>query len=278
VYAGVQEALISASLFEQVQLVRAGKSGKKVTTHSHTYRGLFSCKNCNKAMVPEKQKGLIYYRCHTPACGTNTIREEHLEQSIVNILRRVEISDEAEKFLIPQITEWIERRTTTTTPSPYIMQLEQINLRLERLTDALIDRVIDNDDFNTRKQTLFLERVAVQEKLDLDAKRISNPNHLQKFLELVKSLYSTYIIATKEEKRQIVQMTTSNRTVFGKQVFVEPSNWLRDAQTALGVLLCAHDAPTSRSSPDMLDKQFERLVEIAEEITVEKMKQERAGV
>jgi len=38
-----------------------------------------------------------------------------------------------------------------------------------------------------------------------------------------------------------------------------------------GFFMCAHDAPTPRSSPDMLDKQFDRLVEIADNATNEKL-------
>lgn len=76
VYQGAHEPLISAKTFARVQEVRAGKSGKKVTRHNHTYRGLFQCGTCGKSMVPERQKTFVYYRCHVKDCPTNIVRED----------------------------------------------------------------------------------------------------------------------------------------------------------------------------------------------------------
>ncbi len=50
---GVHEPLISVQIFNRVQAVRAGKAGKKVTRHDHTYRGLFRCGRCGMTMTPE---------------------------------------------------------------------------------------------------------------------------------------------------------------------------------------------------------------------------------
>lgn len=199
-------------------------------------------------MIAERQKGHVYYRCHTTTCETNSIREEVLEHAIADILKRVELTDEAMERLVSHVTEWIEQHTKSLVPSSYTMQIERITQRLERLTDTLINRLIDGDTFNTRKQALLLDRAAIEKKMEADAKKALEPNRVHKFLELVKSLYATYLIATKEEKRQIVQNATSNRTVFGKKFFVEPSNWLRETQTALGVLLCAQGGNRTRTT------------------------------
>jgi DNA invertase Pin-like site-specific DNA recombinase len=266
VYEGIHEPLISANLFESVQLVRSGKSGKKVTKHMHTYRGLFACDQCGTSMIAERQKGHVYYRCHTPSCASNSIREEALEQAIADIIKRVELTDEAMKRLVSQVTTWIELHTQTPTPSSYAMQIENITQRLERLTDTLIDRLIDSETFNVRKQALMLERTMIKEKMEADAKKALEPSRVHRFLELVKSLYSTYLIATKDEKRQIVKNATSNRKVFGKKVYIEPSNWLRDTQIALGVLICGDAPPTSRSSHDMISVQLDRLLRASEEL------------
>lgn len=63
VFQGAHEPLIPAELFERVAQVRAGKSGKKMTRHNHLFRGLFGCGNCGRSMIPERQKGHVYYRC-----------------------------------------------------------------------------------------------------------------------------------------------------------------------------------------------------------------------
>jgi site-specific DNA recombinase len=83
VFKGCHEPLIRPSIFERVQLIKSGKSGKKVTRHNHVYRGLFVCTDCRLAMIPERQKGRVYYRCHTPACVTKTVREDKIEAVVL---------------------------------------------------------------------------------------------------------------------------------------------------------------------------------------------------
>ena len=68
VFQGAHEPLISAGLFEKVTQVREGKCGKKTTKHNHLFRGLFRCGNCDRSMIPERQKAYVYYRCQFPEC------------------------------------------------------------------------------------------------------------------------------------------------------------------------------------------------------------------
>ena len=261
-YVGAHEPLISPSTFERVQAVRAGKSGKKVTKHNHTYHGLFACALCHTTMVPEMQKGHVYYRCHTSECETKTIREEKFETAILDALSRVRMSDENIVTLSKAIAVWLGERVEREQPHTHAMQIQSVTLRLERLTDALIDRLIDTDTFNKRKTSLLLEKATIEEKFAKDSENYPEPWRIQKFLELVKSLYSTYKIATSAEKREIVKMATSNRIVSIRNVTVEPSNWLLDTQNALSVLLCADDRPASRRNHNMRDTQVSQLIHL----------------
>lgn len=69
------------------------------------------------------------------------------------------------------------------------MQSDQLNLRLERLTDALIDRVIEADVYHSRKEAFFVEQVALREKIKNDTATTATPAHIQKFFELIQNLY-----------------------------------------------------------------------------------------
>jgi site-specific DNA recombinase len=260
VYRGAHEALITTSLFEQVQTVRAGKCGKKVTKHNHTFHGLFMCQQCRLSMVPEYQKGHVYYRCHTSGCVTKTVREELIEEAVEKVLARLFLSNEDIETLTLSFERWIVEQTDTAPITTYDMQREQIDKRLERLTDALIDRLIETDTFNIRKQALVMEQVALDELKAKTLESRPSPQRTRKFLELVKSLLATYRIATKSEKREIVKIATSNRLVSGKNVLIEPSNWLQTAQDTLRVLLCADDRTTPRTSLDMLNHNMKSLV------------------
>jgi site-specific DNA recombinase len=259
-YQGIHQPLISATLFEAVQDVKAGRTLKKVTKLKLTYRGLFRCALCDTAMIPERQKGHVYYRCQTRFCPTKTVREEALELEITKALSRVRMSDADISKLESEITAWIASRNTDSSANTYSMQLSKIEEKLERLTDALIDHLVDQEVFSKRKEVLFLEKIRLNEAIEA-SKKLPDPAQIQKFLELVKNLALTYGIADVDEKGQIVQFATSNRTVDGKNVYVEPANWLFETEEAIAGLIGGDSRPTSRSSPDVINLHVEKILE-----------------
>lgn len=262
-YRGVHEPLISASLFEAVQDVKRGKSGKKVTRHNHTYRGLFRCGLCTAAMTPERQKGHVYYRCQTRPCPTKCVREEELEVTIRGALSHVMLTEEQVAIVADRVTAWGASRRDTEAEKSTRLQLSQIDARMDALTDALIDRIIDNAAFATRKESLLLEKVRLEERLAELKKQQDDPKIVRQFLELIKTLAVTYALALPAEKREIVQIAISNRLVQGRTVCLEPAIWLSRAEHALAGLDGAQHRPTFRSRHGMQDEHMVALVAVA---------------
>lgn len=269
-YKGIHEPLISPSLFEQVQRIKAGKSGKKVTRHNHRYRGLFRCRECMGAMIPERQKGHVYYRCQTRECPTKTVREEAIEDAVVRLLQRVKLTDEDIATLTADLEAWIGKRSNSDDTKTIAAQLAALRDRLERLTDAVIDRLIDQETFNHRKQAILLQEAKLEEAQRETRSQEADPRNIRRFLELIKNLAQTYILAQPNEKRQIVEVTTSNRWVAGKSVYMKPANWLALAEETIAGLIGAPDRTTSRSSPESRDQQIEALIRTIESHDVPK--------
>ncbi len=140
------------------------------------------------------------------------------------------------------------------------MQLANIEARLERLTDALLDNVIDQDTFTARREKLLLDKMRIEERLQEEATSVNEPARVQRFLELIKNLADNYISANSDEKREIIQIAISNRTVHGKYVCVEPSDWLRKAEIAIAGLIGAPYRPTSRRLPEVQIRKYEALL------------------
>ncbi|RMF34008.1 MAG: recombinase family protein [Alphaproteobacteria bacterium] len=247
VYQGAHEPLIPVSLYEEVQCVRSGKCGKKVTRHNHLYRGLFRCASCDAAMTPELQKGHVYYRCQTRGCPTTTVREDRLETAIQSVLGRIRLRDQDIDWLETEIESWLASRSDASRVLTITGQINQLQDKIDRLTDALIDRLIDRDTFARRKETLELELVRLREAKSEAERCTPKPGHVRRFLELVKNLAQTYISADRAEKREIVETTTSNRRVQGKSIIIEPSKWLAEAETAIAGLCGAPRRTTSRT-------------------------------
>ena len=146
-YEGAHEPLISPALFEDAQRAREGKCGKKVTRHNHLYRGLFRCAECDRSMIPELQKGHVYYRCQTQGCPTTTVREDALEAAISNTLARITLTDDDIDWLEERINIWLEACSDASRVLTVTEQINRVKQKIDRLTDALIDRLIDKETF-----------------------------------------------------------------------------------------------------------------------------------
>ena len=247
IYEGRHEPLISPKLFETVQLIKARKAGKKVTRHNHLYGGLFRCGLCATAMIPERQKGHVYYRCHTENCPTTSVREERIEDAILAELAKIKIGDEAGAIIDQRLVEWLAPKNDDIV-SPAALQLAQVEQRIARLTDGFINGLIDEPTYLAKKEALFLDRQRCRAEVSAPPRTRPTPDDLMKFLELAKSLWRNYQSGSRVEKRQIIELATSNRIVSGKTLSLTPHDWLQSAQDAGTVLSGAHHRPTNRMS------------------------------
>ncbi len=227
-FQGGHQPLISLATFERVQAVKAGKALKKTTVHQYTYRRLFRCRHCDGAMTPERQKGTVYYRCHTTGCATKSIRENDLEDCVHQSLKKAALSDEQIERLMALLRGWMRERQKQVKQEAIPLKLSQLAEKRERLTDALIDRLITRDVFEKRNAALLFEEQRLREReAHLNSSKQPDPKRARKFFELVKNLADIYISASPAHRRELVEIATSNRWVDGKNAYVEPSNWIR---------------------------------------------------
>jgi site-specific DNA recombinase len=241
-YKGAHEPIISAALFQQVQDIKSGKTVKKDTRHNHLYRGLFRCMHCSRSLIGELHKGRVYYRCQTKGCLN--LSEDDLKAALERL----------PAILTPAVTEDAIKGIE--------LQASQVEQRLDRLTDMMIDNLIEPEGYQTKKQSLMIEQRRLAELQTEATKNAANPNVIQKFLELATNLAVLYQSAAKAQKRRIVEWATLNRLASGKSAYFEPSKWLIDTQNMLGVLQCAEDRPSSRMGRDDLDMMISSMEKI----------------
>ena len=259
VFPGVHQPLISVDLYDAVQDVRTGRDNKKSTKHRHTYRGMFRCSGCNGAMIPELQRGHIYYRCHKKSCPTKTIREECLEDAISEILKRCNFSDAGVAHLRKAFQNWFMETDMDPQIDRAPLEIIKLDERLERLTDKLIDEVIDNDVYLKKKEEILLDKKRWQNIQSQSSKLSTRLQKLDNFLEHVKNLYVSYFMVNSDRKRETLNFLTSNRTVSGNSVVIEPQNWLL---TLENLLLVYSGEPSSTTSRTFLKNSgIEKMVE-----------------
>ena len=84
------------------------------------------------------------------------MREERIEGAVAAVLAVMGMTEQDAAYLDTEIQAWLQKRSEKAASNTHAMQLKQVEQRLEKLTDALIDRLIDSDTFNNRKQALLL--------------------------------------------------------------------------------------------------------------------------
>ena len=212
------------ALFECVGRILAGKTVNVERTHDFVFRRLFTCKVCSMKLIGETHKGHVYYRCQTRGCPTTTVREEMIEEKVKETLSALNRTDDELADLheaVAQLrTSW--KREREEGMQTVERTLGQIAERLDRLTDAYVDRLIEKDVFNERREKLLIEKRVLEERrgalLSPDG---TIPDRIHEFLERSKSTYTMYLSGTTDHKRALLAEVTSNRFVEQKNVAVE---------------------------------------------------------
>lgn len=234
-YKGIHEPIVPVETWKRVQMIREARSGPKVTRHHHLFQGLFRCGLCDKPMVPERQKGNVYYRCKAKLCATKTIREEVLEDAIISELRQLRLNAMAAAAV--ENTEAPETITTIEEQRDALeLQIADEEARLDRLEDLLIDETISREGYARKRQQIHVRLADLRDQTEKLPDPAAIEANLAKLAELRKSLVQLYQMANRNEKRMIVENVWPNRTVCRDKPAFEPYDWVVRAASDTALL------------------------------------------
>jgi len=213
-FPGIHAPLIPKSLFDRVQAVLTGKTNARVVRHDFLFRRLLTCAGCAHSLTGERQKGHVYYRCHTRACPPTSTREDLAENAVLAALRPLQFNERERAYLATCLTRWRKdwRDGKADAERALRLRLDHLQARIARLTDAFLDNVIDQRLFEERKKALLLERQDIEERLASPTPAGRElPDRIAEFFELAASAYVGYKTALPDEKRDLLRILTSNR-------------------------------------------------------------------
>lgn len=225
-FQGIHEPLIGTGLFNRVQEILHGRNVPKVVKHDFVFRKLFRCETCRTTLIGERQKGHVYYRCHTKGCPMTSIREEKLEEAVLGVLSQLQFREEARAIFATVLRERSEQARAESLRSRTLFdcQLGQITARLDRLTDAYLDQSVDKETYEEKRRRLLEEKRRVEDEIAaLDDSERTGDDAAERILELANTASLSYRVANTGEKRRILDLLTSNRTVSPNHVAVEAS-------------------------------------------------------
>lgn len=253
-FAGVHVPLIGRALFERVRMILTGKYSTKNKHHAFQFRRIITCGTCRYSLIGEKQKGHVYYRCHTKDCPQPSIREEAIDAEVAGFFQLFCFTDQEKQFFKKKVSKLRENWATQRENEIQNLKLKlgQIKDRLNRLTDAYLDNALDKVMFEERKKSLLFDQKAVEESLLADQNQ-SRPDRLEKFLELAGNAWLSYQSAISEEKREMLNIFTSNRRVEGKKLYLEPSIPFQSIVNRTKNDDCSRQPDTPRTLDRLLD-------------------------
>lgn len=261
-FQGAHKPLIRPSLFKKVHEILEGKSNTKAVKHEFLFRRLLSCRHCGYSLIGEMHKGHIYYRCHTRGCPATCVKEDAIVGILEEKLLQIQL-EQTERDYLRKKMAWLKdthAERDLNQAKSLELNINQLQDRLIRLTDAYIDRMIDKDTFEQRKATLLLEKKSLEEKLD-GIKTNTNfvIDELSKFLELAGNAYVSYKMGFFEEKRDFLKITTSNRLVEGKNIELKLKFPFQEVENRRFFINGTPERDIPRT--DYLDALFDKLYE-----------------
>ncbi len=223
-FVGQHPPIVSKKLFTKAQDVFEGKNNKKQIKHFFVFTKHLFCKECQNILIPEKQKGHIYYRCHAKNCPQKTIREELIEVELLEIYRKLAFNQVETALMRQEIEDYkrSEPSKAEAMKNQLLMNLEQINTRLNKLADAYVDEIFDKETYLQKKNQIILEQQQIRQQLQrITANSGDTIKQVEEFLELLNKAYLSYKLGQPEEKRHLVKISTSNFAVEGKSVSIK---------------------------------------------------------
>lgn len=225
-YEGNHEPLIKIEVFQEVQLMLKSRTTSSGLKHFYKFRRLLKCGYCNYKMPGEYQKGNIYYRCQTKNCPTKTIREDSIENQIKKYIGKIALTEAENDMLVENaMNDYSFDETQSKMASIRIKKdIESIQIKEDKLLDMLLEDRIESNGYESKRDKLLLQKIKLKEEYNESIKsKTSISNRLLNFLELCRNTVNTYEKALSEQKRELVKITTSNLTVFGKKLEILPS-------------------------------------------------------
>lgn len=223
---GIHKPIISPRLFKHVQDRKAGRAGKKVTKHNHLFRGVFRCGLCNAPMVPERQKGRVYYRCKIRQCPTKTVREDFLDGQLRQVLDSLQLSDDQVNVINAKWMARLEDESAEQAKKGIELRISENLARTNRLTDLLIDGTISASDYDERKRSLAMDLANLKQDLSENLAQQVRPEEIDQFILVMRSIGRLYDAANNDEKRRLLDQVFEKCSVSLREVQLMPRDWI----------------------------------------------------
>jgi len=215
-YKGTHDAIITRSVFNTVQKVRASRRWARKTAREFTWRGFVRCGHCGGFLTPFEKKGkYVYYRCTKTRgkCPEKPIREERLAELLGEPLKAVTLTRERAEWLIKGMSGLLaeEKLYRARERKKLEGEIEEIERRISTLYDDKAAGVVDAAFWKSKYEKYWEEQGRLKEQLAAtEAESLEYMEDANVLLEAMQHIYPLYVAAEGRDKRQLLEMAVWN--------------------------------------------------------------------
>ena len=266
-YQGSHKLFVPKKLFENVQNQVEKIEKPRPKGHDFAFTGLARCGECGAAITAEVQAKFypttrgkveyIYYHCTKklgPCFQKGYVREELLEQQVRKIVAKAGLHPGWKKHFDNWMArdEQRDKQNAKETLQTLRLEINEVELKLNRLLDGYLDQVIEPQVYRQKKNELFEEKLKIQEQIT----KISKDNI--PWLELMQEFINCALRAQKivRAKNNCHELTLMAKKV-GSNYLLKERRLSATLEFAFGALFlgggCAAAPPNFSSISKMVD-------------------------
>jgi site-specific DNA recombinase len=225
VHEGKHPAVISKALFDRVQEILTSRSKRKEVKikSPKAFTGLLRCVECGGSITAEVQKGHTYYRCTKKNrisvwCSQPYVREEVLDQELSSLIAKYVVGPDwaGEMLAMLEAERKQHAQSTGALIAERRAELEKLTQKLQRLTDAFLDAVIDRETYAAEKEKILSQKKSLAEQRDnLSQGQIY---WLEPFEKWIKTAQITGEIA---QGASLIEKKNLAQEIFGSNLFLD---------------------------------------------------------
>ncbi len=236
---GKHKPMVTAEEFEKVGEMISKNSRDQSTKYFESYKGIFRCGNCGCQITGEcrekNDKKYRYYFCtgrkKYKSCTQKHHRINHadLEKQIQKNFEKLKVGDEFLKLALEVISKNSkedndQKRLVRENQKKELVKAER---KKNRLTELLVDGIIDREDFKTQKEKI--KKLIIDLKVQLKNSNLnikeSNLTPEEVFQRLNKPLKFSEKDSI-ESKKDIIRWATNNPCMLNKKLSLDLKPWL----------------------------------------------------
>ena len=227
-YNAKHDPIVNREIYAVCQKIIAEHTSFRPNKKDFLFTSMIKCSKCNCTFTAEIKKGrYVYYHCtgrRGGDCKRRTyLKEKHAEEIFLNVLKRLQLSDEGMEIVQEQVREQVKRQTEINADRIQEVQkrINLINARLNKMFDMFLDGELEETFYNKKRGEFQYEIDLLNTQLtNLNNSTIDILEFSRKTLELFKKTPLLYLNGDIETKRELIKLACSNLLYDGENLTI----------------------------------------------------------